>query len=353
MRSVHSTLLRLFVVVTTITATIAFGSTKTSTKKTEPKMVLTQTVDVKSTSTCENSAKKSSNKTKSAPKKVAKHTTSPAPRPVQRNLGVVGPKMTAPVVTAQKSKKVEPVAKKAEKKKTTRMSLMTYDELKEEKQKLIAKGNNEIAIKFIEKMVPLCSDLGELSDLMLELADLLFDAGNLEKAERLYSEFASMYPGHKKAEYASYKAIICSYWETLDHQRDQSKTKATIERAEAFIKQKATFVTYGDQVDEILYACREKLLESEMSIFHYYLQREDYVAAQTRLNNIEKEILPNLPAKEPVIISLACELATKQNNLTVLEEKKTILTQRFPDFVADAPVAVASASTTKRAVDRF
>lgn len=261
----------------------------------------------------------------------------------------------SPQQEAVQQKKESKNKQVAAKKKSKTFSEMDYSELKEEKQKLLAKGNREIAIKYIEKMVPLCSDLGELSDLMLELADLLFDAGELAKAERLYAEFASMYPGHQKAEYASYKAIICSYWETLDSQRDQSKTKETIERAESFLKNKAAFTTYADQVDEILFACREKLLESEISIFHYYMHRKDYVAAQSRLDNIEKEMLPVLPTKEPVIISLACELAEQQHNLPVLEEKRTLLAQKFPDFVVDKPTVVATAapSTAKPAVDRF
>lgn len=331
----HLTMLRLFITVSVLTTATAFGSKKVTT----PQTALTKKIETKKTTACPSPIKKDTPKSQTPPsivinKEIEQKATPTAPNAKQ--------KATTTAVT-----KVE------KKKKNVRMSEMTYAELKEEKSKLIAKGNTEIAIKYIEKMVPLCSDLDELSDLMLEFADLLFDAGNLAKAERLYSEFSSMYPGHKKAEYASYKAIICSYWATLDHQRDQSKTKETIERAEAFLKHSSSFVTYGDQVDEILYACREKLLESEMAIFHYYLEREDYLAAQTRLENIEKEILPTLPAKEPVIISLACELATKQNNMTILEEKKTILAQRFPDFTTEKPLAVASASTTKQAVDRF
>lgn len=325
MRLVHSTIFRLLVTVTALAATTAFGSKKTTAAHPSPKTVINKHIDHPATTSADT-------------KKQASH----AAAPTKTDKKVVA---TTSNITPKK-------------KKSTRLSDMTYEELKEEKKKLIAKGNHEIAIKYIEKMVPLCSDLGELSDLMIELADLLFEAGNLEKAERLYAEFASMYPGHKKAEYASYKAIICSYWGTLDHQRDQSKTKETIERAESFLKQKATFTTYTSQVDEILYACRERLLESEMAIFHYYMQRQDYVAAQSRLDNIEKEMIPVLPAKEPVIITLACELAEKQNNVAVLEEKKAILTQRFPDFVADKPLVVATATTelkntSKPALDRF
>jgi outer membrane assembly lipoprotein YfiO len=320
MRLVHSAIFRLLLTVAALAAPTSFCSTKTATSHPTP----TTTID-----------------------KEATHKTAVSANTKKQVANVSTPTKT--------DKKI--IAKAEKKKKNKRIGEMTYDELKEEKKKLIAKGNTESAIKYIEKMVPLCSDLAELSDLMIELADLLFDSGNLAKAEHLYSEFASMYPGHKKAEYASYKAIICSYWETLDQQRDQSKTKETIEKAESFIKNKTIFTTYTKQVDEILYACRERLLESEISIFHYYLQRDDYIAAQTRLENIEKELLPALPTQEPTILSLACELAAKQNNTQLLEEKKAVLAKKFPDFTAGTTtplvVAVADTRKVKHAADRF
>lgn len=241
---------------------------------------------------------------------------------------------------------------KQQTKKDKRISRLDYNQLKKEKIKLVANGKHENAIKYIERMVPLCTDLGELAELMLELADLFFDRGCLIKAEHLYSEFANLYPGHEKAEYASYKGIICCYWKTLDHRRDQSKTKEAIERAHSFLKRRSVFTTYADQVDEILHACHEKLLESEMNIFHFYLKRGDYLAAQTRLENMEKEFLSLLPNKEALLISLACELAEKQNNIQVLEEKKLILAQRFPEFV-EQPTVVATGKQQKRAADRF
>ncbi|MCK5632361.1 outer membrane protein assembly factor BamD [bacterium] len=253
----------------------------------------------------------------------------------------------------KKSKKEKtPTVAKKEKKKRKTLSTYDYETLKKEKEKFLAKGNNDLAIKFIEKMVPLCTDLAELSGLMLELADLLFETSHLVKAERLYTEFVHLYPGHKQAEYASYKSILCSYWKTLDHFRDQSKTHETLALVDTFLQRKEIFTTYQKEVIEIQTSCQEKLLDSEVSIFNFYLQRGDLLAAKTRLENIEKEFLTLLPDKEPILISLACDLAQKENNTTVLEEKKLLLEQKFPEYIQQKTV-IADAKQTRSNVDRF
>ena len=132
--------------------------------------------------------------------------------------------------------------------------------------------------------------------------------GRTTGAETLYNEFVHLYPGDDKAEYASYKAILCSVWATLDHFRDQSKTKETIEAAQKFLERKEVFTTYATQVQEILTSCHEKLFESEVSVFQFYLKRGDYLAAKTRLENIEKEFVPLLPAKESLALYLTTQL---------------------------------------------
>ena len=60
-------------------------------------------------------------------------------------------------------------------------------------------------------MIPLCNDLQEKGNIILELADLYFDCGNLKDAELRYKEFYTFYPGNTSIEYAHYKAILCSF----------------------------------------------------------------------------------------------------------------------------------------------
>lgn len=237
-------------------------------------------------------------------------------------------------VTTKDKKKRTRRTRKRKKRETPkkRISQQNYEELAQEKKRLLAKGYKELAIKYIKKMIPLCSDLEKLGNLMLELADLHFDIGQLDGAEILYSRFATLHPGHTRTEYASYKSILCSFWSTLDSERDQSKTKETIEHAHAFLERRKVFTTYANQVDTILASCQEKLLESEINIFNFYSKQGDYKAAKLRLTSMEKEFLPLLPNKEPLLLTLACDLAEKQQDQKLLEEKQTELAKKFPEY---------------------
>ncbi len=198
----------------------------------------------------------------------------------------------------QKKEKKEP------KQKRKTLSQMNYDELKEMKVAYLADGNKESAIKFLEKMIPACNDLEELRVIMLELADLQFDNGSLEKAGKLYKEFTKLYPGNNKIEYASYKAILCSFYATLDSDRDQSNTKDTLDLAQTFLQRADVFTTHAKDVESILTTCRKKLIDSEMNIFNFYFKRGSYNSAQKRVEGIRKEFGVAMPEIEPQLLVL-------------------------------------------------
>ena len=273
---------------------------------------------------------------------IALYTTTAYSRTVQTNNTAKKESTTCGYTEKPKGQKVATQGKKKLMRRTRkrkkrqahrkRMSLQNYEELEKEKERLLAKGYKEIAIKYIKKMIPLCADLEKLGNLMLEIADLHFDIGNLDGAESLYLKFATLHPGHTNAEYAHYKSILCSFWSTLDSDRDQSKTKETVERSHAFLERKKVFITYSDQVVDILASCQERLLESEINIFNFYSKQGDYTAAKTRLASIEKEFLPLLPNKEPLLLTLACDLAEKQQDHKLLKEKQTLLAEKFPEY---------------------
>ncbi len=208
---------------------------------------------------------------------------------------------------------------------------MTYQDLKDNKNKHVATNNKEVAIKYLEKMVPLCSDLAELHDLMLELKDLSFDTENIENAGKIYNEFINLYPGSPKTEYAYYKAITCSFKQIYDAERDQSKTKETIELAEAFLK-RPLFTAYQEQVRMIYTQCQEQLLASELNVFNFYVGRGRMVSAQKRLELIRATYIPVLPSAEARILACECHIAQEQNKMDLVEQKKKELTEKFPDF---------------------
>jgi len=252
------------------------------------------------------------------------------------------------------SKKDDPDSLEQAAEKSKKISDLEYKELKKEKTRLLAKGDKYLAIKYLERMAPLCSDLAERAAILLELADLLFETNHMVKAERLYLEFLNLFPGDKRAEHANYHAIVCCFNQTKDYFRDQSKTQEVVELAKEFLSRKEVFTTYTDKVVSILKQCHEKLLESEMNIFNFYLKQGKILAAETRLKNIEREYTALLPDQEPLILSAGYNLAAKKNDPVLLAEKKAELDSRFPQYGKEVTVAKAGKKSERTSfVDKF
>lgn len=230
---------------------------------------------------------------------------------------------------------------------------LDYKDLTESKKRLLAQGNKETAIKHIEKMIPLCDNIKDLRALHLELSDLLFDTGNLKGAEQQYSQFVQQYPGDTNIEYASYKAILCNYWLTLDSQRDQTRTEATITLSKKFLKRSDIFHKYDNEVEKILVDCQNKSLESEINIFKFYLHMGDELSAKTRLANIGKEFLQEMPLAEPELLILECELAQTFNRQELLLAKQTELKTKYPDYQEQKLLLAENKNKKTLFVDKF
>jgi len=240
----------------------------------------------------------------------------------------------------------------ADQAKSKKISDLEYKELKKEKERQIARGDKYLAIKYLERMAPLCSDLGERAAILLELADLLFETKHMVKAERLYLEFMNLFPGDERTEYAHYRALVCCFDQISDYYRDQTKTQEAVELAQQFLSRKEVFVKYTTEVVGILQQCHEKLLESEMNIFNFYLKQGKMLAAETRLKNIEKEYIALLPEQEPLILTAGCNLAEKKQDPILLAEKKAELDAKFPNYTKEIMVAKAEKKRTSF-VDKF
>ncbi len=214
--------------------------------------------------------------------------------------------------------------KKTKKPKKKTISEMNYDELKETKNRHAAAGNKELALKYMQKMVPLCNDLCERGTLMLEVADTLLETSSPDEAGIMYQEFSTMYPGHERIEYASFKAIECSFSALLIPERDQTATKHTIELAQEFLTH-VNFKQYRDNVTSMLTTCNQRLFESETSIINFYLKQNNIAPAQQRIARARSSFISMLPSCEPTILELECLVAQKTNNKELLLQKQAEL----------------------------
>jgi outer membrane assembly lipoprotein YfiO len=210
------------------------------------------------------------------------------------------------------------------------LSDMNFDELKAAKNRALLEKNTEVALKYMQKMLPLCNDLVEHAVLMLETADILLASGSIKEASSMYQDFCTMYPGHERITYALYKAIDCSYATVLIPERDQTATLKTIELAQSFLTTSSPDQTYYDQVKTILDVCYRVHFDSEVSIINFFIKQNNIAAAQKRLERLRQTQLSTFPAGEKDLLSLECTLASKKNDTELLLQKQTELATKFP-----------------------
>lgn len=268
----------------------------------------------------------------------------------------VATKKTEPVIKLSKADTRKHKTKKGTKKRHT-LRDMDYDELKITKNKRIEAGDIDGAIKFAEKMVPMCKDMNELKELTLELADLYFKHGELEKAGKLYVEFTKLYPGNDQVELAYYRAIQCSFSGILDAERDQTKTRDALELTNKFLERGDVFTKYNKEVKALQEKCYEQLVESEKGIISYYADRKQFKAATSRVESMKKDIQPHAPKLEPQLLALEYNLAIKQNDMVLAQATYEKLNTKFPDFAAatvSSPNTVLAQTGQKKSFyDRF
>ncbi len=193
-----------------------------------------------------------------------------------------------------------------------------------------ATENKEIAVKAVQHMIPLCNDQIRLEKLRIEIADLYFDLGKLEQAEKLYKEFVALYPNSPHTEYALYKEILCRYYDILSCDRDQTITQETLVLTQRYLSHSEVYKQYITDVQSIEKHCYNRLFEHELSIFDFYINKGNYKAAQKRLDAIKTKFDKRLIEQEQTILVAEIELAKLQKDTALVALKEAELIEKFP-----------------------
>lgn len=147
--------------------------------------------------------------------------------------------------------------------------------------------DHDLVYKCFYHIINKTADHEKIRVYKLQLADYCFSVEEFEKAGLKYQEFVMLYPGSKEAEYASYKYILCIFYQSLSHELDQTDTHKTINLISVFLT-KATNQQFIDEVKTIHVTCRQRLLEHEVMVFATYLRQQKFGGAKQRLEYIEK-----------------------------------------------------------------
>jgi len=182
-----------------------------------------------------------------------------------------------------------------------RIKDMNLEEALEAKQYYEDLGREDMVLQLIPHIISISKDVHLTARLQLELADLHLSSGNLEQAGKLYTDFVSFYPGDANIKKARYHLLLATFWTALEPDRDQALTNTSVELAKKYLQDFPQDEEYTPKVHEIIKACYQALLEGELSLMKFYLNKFTYEhkptaieAARLRLTHIKDAYLPIL-----------------------------------------------------------
>lgn len=213
------------------------------------------------------------------------------------------------------AEKMKNPAKKAKKnitrrydKNTKRMKLVavvpkglreqTVAELEHNLELYLKVERRELAVKYLEMLIPKLVDPSKVRDRRLQLADLYFDCERYQKAGSLYDEYYEAYPGHSTAEYALWRAILAKHRQIGACDQDRVTTHEVLALSQRYLQNKA-YQKYRTQVADLSAGCDRQLLQGELGVFEHYFRQGYLAAAQRRLDHINNSVLPKLNGLNP------------------------------------------------------
>ena len=220
---------------------------------------------------------------------------------------------------------------------------MNYDQLLFAKNAALEKKDRFTAIKYLDRMSKVCTDLDTLRTILLELANLLFEDGKFTKAYLLYDQYVKSYPG-KNTDYgfAYYRKVLCSYYQVLDIDRDQTNTEKTLELCESFLND-CKDNQYDQDVRTIIQSCKKNLAGHELYIAQHYIIQNRVTSANRRLVRIRETYL-TVPDVEYQVLNLEVTLADKVGNTQFAKARREEITEKFPE---QASVVIAKSKEPK------
>ena len=215
---------------------------------------------------------------------------------------------------------------------------MTIPELITAKDYCIATDNKTQAILYLEQIITLATDQNTLKDIRLELADLYFDQGSISRASKMYTAYLGLYPGSEDRAYVHYRAILCRFYETLNADRDQTRTEEALiltqEYLNRVISDKELYMAYSTDVETIQKQCCKKLFDHDKGILEFYYKKGNFKAAQLHVAHMKKQYEKLYKEGEPELLVFECTLAQNAHDTTLLLAKQLELKTKYPEFHA-------------------
>lgn len=195
----------------------------------------------------------------------------------------------------------------------------------------LSENDPEHAAHAIERLMAL-SDYEQTGPYLLELAHLYEHLENYPRAEKLFKEYKTIYPGNKQFKEACYHEIVAAHAQILPTNRDQKKTHETIEMIKNFLQEFPHDEEYTPLARGKLSDCYKILLKSELEKAQFYLNKYNYtedpqvlISAYNRLVYAHKEVLPELVPYNQALAIVDEELGQLEKPSVITYDTQTLL----------------------------
>lgn len=232
---------------------------------------------------------------------------------------------------------------------------LNVSELEDVRIYAIATEDPSLHIRVLEQMEVTVQDVQRLREVRLELCDAYFNEKLFDRAYQAYSQYAQFYPGDTYREYAEYKAILCSFYSTLEPDRDQTKTKNTVALIDTFLNraEQKNSVNFVSEVAELKRTCFLKMAEHDLLVLDFYLKKKNTTAARGRIATINKEYPLIAHVLEPRILEREITIAQLTKDAPGMQRAKTRLASIQKNDMSKKQLLLTSSNPTKPYVNRF
>jgi outer membrane assembly lipoprotein YfiO len=184
---------------------------------------------------------------------------------------------------------------------------MRLDELYPKIEEYLKMGYLKYARAALERVITIEKNQTKLKSARLRLAQVYYDLEEYKEAQKAYTEFAELYPGSDKTEFAKYKAVDCGCKQITTCDRDQKSTRQAAEIAKDYLASD-TCKQYRDETKALCELCYDRLLEHELYVAEFHISRSKYKSAAKRLSYARTHYLSEVPEAEQKIKKIEKQL---------------------------------------------
>jgi len=180
-------------------------------------------------------------------------------------------------------------------------------------------GPQELIISAYQRVIAVSLDPETVATYLKKLADLYLENENYKEAKSYYQKFVSLYPGHPLIIDVRYHEILAHFLSSLSPQRDQTTTHQVIKLGKHYLADYPEQTKQHDMVIEMVGAAYKRLLEKEIAVIYFYLNKfsidqlgSSLYAALQRVSHIVKTMIPDMEQFIPGAADASEQLSAPQ-----------------------------------------